>query len=158
MNIEFKLEKRVKVITKLNESIHSDHVLRNPDVFNPFNFKDFRKWFKSFFKKEDVQSVIVYVNDKPVGYTIFKIYKNDSLNPFVKEDCEWIHIDQISIDEAYRNKGIGQKMMEFIFELGLKENINRIRLDVWSNNYSAKKFYSKLGFSLQREILELKIN
>jgi ribosomal protein S18 acetylase RimI-like enzyme len=158
MDIEFKFEKKVKVIAELNESIHTEHVLRNPDVFNPFDIKAIKKWFKVFFEKEDSQCVIAYLDDKPVGYTLFKICKNDPSNPFVKEDYEWIQIDQLSINESFRNKGIGEKMMKFISEIGAKENIKRIKLDVWSNNLGAKKFYSKLGFNLQREILELKIN
>jgi ribosomal protein S18 acetylase RimI-like enzyme len=64
----------------------------------------------------------------------------------------YIHI--ISVKEAYRNKGIGKKLMDFIETL-LFESRDKIFLIVANFNPNAKRFYERNGYVQVGEIPDL---
>jgi len=64
----------------------------------------------------------------------------------------YLHI--ISIKEAYRCKGIGKKMIDFLEEI-VFENTDKIFLVVADFNPDAKHFYEKIGYRQIGEIPNL---
>ena len=44
------------------------------------------------------------------------------------------------------NRGIGKEMMNFAEQLALSQGLTSIRLDTYSGNPDAMKFYIKLGY------------
>ena len=54
-------------------------------------------------------------------------------------------IEELYIDEAFRNHGIGSKFFSFLSE-ELCGKIKRIRLEVGDENDGAKRLYERLGF------------
>lgn len=62
----------------------------------------------------------------------------------------WITFDsaqlcKIAINPVYQRKGIGEKLMEFMFE-HLDEEVEHVFLEVRDSNAKAISFYEKLGF------------
>ncbi|MBQ4068603.1 MAG: ribosomal protein S18-alanine N-acetyltransferase [Lachnospiraceae bacterium] len=55
-------------------------------------------------------------------------------------------ITNIVVDEAYRNLGIGKKIVEFLIEEGDKKGCNSYTLEVRVSNEPAIRLYNKLGF------------
>lgn len=55
-------------------------------------------------------------------------------------------INNIYVLEKFRNKGIASKLIEHIIELGKKNKIINITLEVKKNNYNAIKLYKKYNF------------
>jgi len=56
------------------------------------------------------------------------------------------HITNIAVDPAYRRKGIGQKMLEAMFEKAKGFGASRMTLEVRVSNTGAQALYKKLGF------------
>ncbi|NLX61945.1 MAG: ribosomal protein S18-alanine N-acetyltransferase [Tissierellia bacterium] len=56
------------------------------------------------------------------------------------------HITNIAVDEKYRNKGIGSKIMEGLIQLCIDRNIVSMTLEVRKSNEAAKALYKKFGF------------
>ena len=52
----------------------------------------------------------------------------------------------IIVDEAYRGKGLGSKLMENLLKLAQQENVREIFLTVLSDNVKAIQLYEKHGF------------
>lgn len=61
------------------------------------------------------------------------------------------HIGTIAILPEFQKIGIGQKFLAFICLQLLKENIQKMFLEVRKSNLSAIKLYEKLGFTLDGE-------
>lgn len=55
-------------------------------------------------------------------------------------------ISYIEVQEEYRNKKIGSKMMNYLIDIGYKKNIVNITLEVNVENINAIKLYEKYNF------------
>lgn len=106
--------------------------------------REYCEWFNQSAKSneneyaENEQNFIVYDDDKVVGGAIGLIkYK-------------WYFLDLLYIDEKYRGKDIGTKLLEQIEKFARKENLIGIRMETW--NFQARGFYEKNGYNVFGEI------
>lgn len=68
------------------------------------------------------------------------------------------HINYFVIDEKHRKKGIGNKLINKIFEIAKENKIDNIELIVNSKNKNALEFYKKLKFEEEKLYLCKKID
>lgn len=66
-------------------------------------------------------------------------------------------IDELYIEENWRNKGIGKLAIEFIVQQTKQLGVNAIHLEVEQHNKSAYELYRKSGFKENDRILMTKI-
>ncbi len=81
---------------------------------------------------------LVYDDNKLIGGAI----------GFIKYD--WYFLDMLYIDEEYRKRNIGTRLINEIENFARKEKLTGIRTDTW--NFQAKEFYEKMGFKLFGEL------
>lgn len=70
---------------------------------------------------------------------------------------DFIFVDRMAVDEAYRGAGAGHKMFDFLKELKAEKNMDAIELQVNAKNTAAYEMYRKYGFtekSINLELLE----
>ncbi len=56
------------------------------------------------------------------------------------------HIINLAVGPSYRNRGIGQKMMEYCMEFAKKKGAGLATLEVRESNEAARRMYEKCGF------------
>lgn len=77
-----------------------------------------------------------------VGYIIFWIrFQNEG------------HIISIAVDENYRRKEVGTKLVETALKIFKRYNITQIKLEVRKSNIGAIEFYKDMGFA-EKEVLK----
>ncbi|GAB5400660.1 MAG: hypothetical protein Aureis2KO_22450 [Aureisphaera sp.] len=59
------------------------------------------------------------------------------------KSCE---VDHVIIDDAYRSMGIGDNMMQFVYEHALKRGCRWVELNTYVHNFPSHKFYYNQGF------------
>ena len=80
-------------------------------------------------------------------------YKNIVLNKkiigsfLLTKNGEDLLLEEIFIEEHYRNKGIGESVLRYI----LSNINNNVYLWVYKDNIKAIKLYNKLGFNIKEE-------
>ena len=94
------------------------------------------------------KNLLVIEDQLIIGYIIYKI--ND-------KHAKILWIDQLVIDERYRKKGYGKELYNKVKEIAKNECCKRIELSCWSFNENAIDMYKHIGFTNQREILEINI-
>lgn len=57
-----------------------------------------------------------------------------------------LHIDQMTVDEAYQSQGVGKALMNRAIEQGKALNVERVSLGVIAFNKRAIRFYEQFGF------------
>lgn len=67
------------------------------------------------------------------------------------EDRDYIYLDDFSVTEACRGRGIGSKLMQAAARYAEEIGIPGICLHVEKTNTSAFRFYERLGYSVYRD-------
>ena len=67
------------------------------------------------------------------------------------EPQEYIYLDDFSVAEAYRNQGIGTKLMNAAEAYAEELNIPAVLLHVEKKNEAAFRFYERLGYYIYRD-------
>lgn len=78
--------------------------------------------------------IIYELNNKIVGFCIYDL---------IYDRCE---IEYIGVLEEYRNKKIASKLLEYIIDYSINNNIKNISLEVSLDNTSAINLYKKFEF------------
>ena len=56
-------------------------------------------------------------------------------------------VEHVLVDEAYRGKGLGEKLMRHAIEYAKQQGMGKLFLTVEPERVVAKKLYQKLGFT-----------
>ncbi len=144
MNIDIRImkdEDKKEVIDMMNVFYHSEAVLT--DGSQEIYENDVKACLSD---SPFAEGYVFESNGEIVGYGMLaKSFSTEFGKP-----CIWI--EDIYIKENYRNKGIGNKFFEHIFQ---KYPEYLFRLEAERENKNAVKFYRKLGFE-EIPYLELK--
>lgn len=100
------------------------------------------KWDFSFYCLNEQSELVAYII-------------NSIKNP------TWLHIHRFVVIQKFRNRGIGNSMLNHIKMISKNAGISRICLKVHQQNHSAISFYIRNGFSIIDHIgenLEMDIN
>lgn len=66
---------------------------------------------------------------------------------WLTKDTRHYYIHRLAIDPKFQKLGHAKKLMDFAEALALKNNINSIRLDTFSQNRRNQKFYEARGYT-----------
>ena len=103
--------------------------------------KEHCQWFKKLDLikgyEEKEYNFIAYDGEKLIG----------GATGFIK--YKWYFLDMLFVDEQYRKKGIGSKLISCIEELAKKENLLGVRIETW--DFQAREFYEKNGYEVYAE-------
>lgn len=58
-----------------------------------------------------------------------------------------IEIDNIFVEESYRNQKIGTKLMSYLVSIAIENKVENITLEVRASNNIAIKLYKNFGFN-----------
>jgi GNAT superfamily N-acetyltransferase len=87
--------------------------------------------------KPQYQAFIGKIGGKYISYVIFFFTYSSFLA------LPTLFLEDIFVLEAYRRKGVGQKMFDFLKETAKREGCGRIEFTVLKWNKSAQEFYKK---------------
>ena len=90
---------------------------------------------KFFLDKEDWICVAEYENDV-VAFLSIEVHR----------DVDYIYLDDLSVAEGYRNKGIGTKLIHAAEKYAEEIGIAKIVFHVEKANKDAHRLYSRLGY------------
>jgi GNAT superfamily N-acetyltransferase len=94
---------------------------------------------KSIFTNKEAEVLIAEFGNKPVGFALFfKTYST-----FLGQSN--MHLEDIFVDEAMRNKGIGKEMFKVLSKIALIRKYQRFEWNCLSWNTPSLKFYKKIG-------------
>lgn len=121
--------------------------LQFPNELNISNISEYAE------KLNQNAEIYFLVNNDNKDIGMCAIYTNDYENKI-------IYISSISIKKEYLSKGLGQVLLDHIFTLKDKYNMDYIKLEVKKNNTKAINFYKKNGFQIitEKEDTYLMIN
>lgn len=89
----------------------------------------------------------------PMGYQVILIKENNLVAGLTgiwigaKLYCgKYIEIDNLVVSSKFRNKGIGKKLCDYVYEYGKNNNCKVVMLDAYRTNTESHRFYERENF------------
>ncbi len=115
------------------------------------DFKQLQNVFRIGITSDKQKFIVGILDKKIVGFCSLTIKNN------FWQAGSLAHIDELIVDEKYRGKGIGNKLMEKITEIAAENKCKRIELDSAFHREDAHRFYEKLGFENRAYLFSKKL-
>lgn len=68
-----------------------------------------------------------------------------------------VYLEDLVVNQSYRRQGIGEQLLESVFQFAREENANQVRWHVLDWNEPAIKFYEKLEVKMEDEWVTCKL-
>lgn len=139
-------------IEALAQQVHSLHVQWRPDLYAPAD----ELWPQERFDAAvaERQLFAAKVDETVVGYVLVKI-RNYDMTGHVNRKV--LLVDEVCVDEALRNRGIGTEMMIEVRAIARAFGCTDLQLGVYPQNNEALAFYQKCGFRIRSIDMQMKI-
>ncbi|MFJ9385256.1 GNAT family N-acetyltransferase [Peribacillus sp. NPDC101481] len=138
-----------EVIAKLNRNAHDLHAKLYPKYFKEYNYSAMKESFKSLVENNSFVFLVLKEHEEPIGYVWIEIKKYPE--SAFKNAYKSVYVHQLSIVENQTKKGYGKILMNEVYGIAKKNDIDLIELDYWFENKAAKEFYQKQHFKKYRE-------
>ena len=126
-------------------NLHHDN---RTDIFPDLDYDGKKAEFNKMFNDKEKKIYVVLDDERVVGFIEFVI-KNK------KTKSLWI--DELYVDKDYRYKGYGRSLMNIADKYASDNDCCRVEFNCWKFNDGANKFYSKLGYLVQRIVYEKEV-
>ena len=139
-------------IEGLAQQVHALHVQWRPDIYAPAS----ELWPQDRFDAAvaDRQLFAAKVEETVVGYVLLKVRNYDMVGHTKRKV---LVVDEICVDEARRNQGIGTEMMIEVRAIAHAFGCTDLQLGVYPQNNEALAFYQKCGFRIRSIDMQMKI-
>lgn len=94
-------------------------------------------------QNQDSEFYFIYSNNQLAGY--LKINTNEAQTETIEDDA--LEIERIYIDSSFKRLGLGERLFNKALERAKELKKTAVWLGVWEKNFSAMKFYHKIGFT-----------
>ncbi|MGE3319891.1 MAG: N-acetyltransferase family protein [Candidatus Berkiella sp.] len=104
-------------------------------------------------KEEATQTIVVEKEGQVVAFAMHTLLKNNRLyhHGFA------MYIDELYVLPDYRNQGIGKALFQYIGEIALMKQCNRLEWWVETNNEGAFAFYEHMGARALTEFMTFRL-
>ena len=95
----------------------------------------------------DFHCIVAEDNDKIVGILVYYFL------PYTAQNKPAIYMKELYVDENYRGRKIGERLMNALWDEALVHNCEQIKWTVAPWNKAGQKFYERLGANQNNEWL-----
>lgn len=144
-------------VNNLMLELHNLHVKNRNDIFKATDSPMKEEYFKDLLNNKDAKLFVIenLENSEIVGYSNLKLMNTPNIDIVVKS--KYIYIDDFCIKQAYKRKGIGKKLFNFILEYAKQQGVESVQLNVWSFNEDAIEFYNFMGMKERNVRMEMRV-
>jgi ribosomal protein S18 acetylase RimI-like enzyme len=106
------------------------------------------QFFERFFGQEGnslEDSFIAFDNGDPIGLVLGGIRTYDGYKN--------LRCGTLCVKREYRGKGVSQELFRLFIDNGIRQQCERLSLEVLSDNYRAIRFYEKLGYKKAHKLI-----
>ena len=144
----------VKDVAELSYMVGKLHDEKLPMFFNKTGKGEHLSIIESMIKDENAKILVAKIENKVVGFACLCVQKKERKGYKVNKIG---YIYNLGVDEKYRRKGVGKKLVESAINYFRENGCEAVDLNVFWFNQEALKFYQNLGFdildvSLRKEV------
>lgn len=139
-------------VLRIFRQLHKTHSDLRPDYYLATDVPITQDGYIELFKKPENHVLGAMDGTQLAGMCILKW--RSSKNPLVIRR-KIAYLDDICVDEQYRQRGIGELLCQRALQIAKEEGADGAELGVWNCNHPAMRLYQKLGFIPRVTYMEL---
>lgn len=139
-------------INRLARQVHALHVQWRPDLYTMPEELFPEELFSELVRNKELYAA--KLDGTVAGFAWVRTRQSEGVGLVPRKV---MLVNQICVDEALRNHGIGTRMMEEIRVLARAFGCSELLLSVYPQNDAAVSFYQKCGFLIQNIHMQRKI-
>lgn len=153
MKIRRAEEKDIPRIDALLSQVLEIHAALRPDLFVSGTRKYTDEELKGILKDENTPVFAAAdENDVLAGYAFCVM--NDYSGSNNMQPVRSLYIDDLCVDENARGSHVGRSLYEYVMAYAKEQGCYSVTLNVWEGNDSARAFYDRMGFGIQKTVME----
>ena len=141
-----------EAVNALALEVHAMHVRWRPDKFEMAEELYPEERFQEAIMQRQIY--VAKVGGLIAGYVLLRVRSMDFPGQVKKKV---MLVEEICVEEALRNQGIGKQIMREVRALARAFGCRDLQLSVYPQNESAVAFYEKCGFTIQHITLHSKV-
>ncbi|HOW92157.1 MAG TPA: GNAT family N-acetyltransferase [Anaerolineaceae bacterium] len=115
-------------------------------------YTHFRNVYKAVYKRITHGTAEAWVAESPLHGIVGQVFLQlESDRAELADGWNRAYLYSFRIKPAYRNRGLGTKMMEILENYLISRHFNRLTLNVARDNLDAIRLYKRLGFQIVAE-------
>lgn len=103
---------------------------------------DHRRYLASYFTSKNKLILVAVDRASIVGFCTVRV---DGMPGYFKH-ARRVVIESLYIDQKYRNRGLGKKLLNKAIEWARKQNTDFIEIETWASNQDARRLYQRTQF------------
>ena len=139
-------------VNRLARQVHEMHVSWRPDLFTMPEELFPEELYAEMVKNRELY--VAKLDGAVIGFALLKMRVSEGVGKVTRKI---MLIDQVCVDEALRNHGIGTQMMEEVRALARAFGCTDLQLGVYPQNDEAVSFYQKCGFMIRSIDMQRKV-
>lgn len=147
-------EKDIEGILALLRQVAKVHNGIRPDLFREHTTKYDEEQLKAIIGNDETP-IFVFDDGEVRGHSFCKVV--NTKGDRVLHDMKMLYIDDICVDEKMRGRHIGKALYDHVVKYAKSVGCESITLNVWEGNEPAWNFYNKMGMSVQKTTMEVKL-
>lgn len=150
--VRFAEEKDLERVNEIRAQVNGIHAAGRPDIFKPGFCQELRDRAGELLRDEN-SDILVAERDGLICGMAGVEYLVRAESAYCRERRSY-YVTEFGVDEAYRRRGVGRELLEFMKKDAQKRGFSRMELDAWTFNQSALDFYEAVGFRVFRQFME----
>lgn len=139
-------------VNRLARQVHEMHVQWRPDLYQMPEELFPEELYAELVKNRELY--VAKLDGAVIGFALLKMRVSEGVGKVTRKI---MLIDQVCVDEALRNHGIGTQMMEEVRVLARAFGCTDLQLGVYPQNDAAVSFYQKCGFMIRSIDMQRKV-
>lgn len=131
-------------IGRLHAIVHGLHTKRVSWYFRSKEPDWFTGVAREFLQQPGTKVLVAREEDIIVGYAVGIVRRMQETEITRVNDV--LYIEQIAVDPGFRRRGIGRKLVGALTKIAVEEGLDRVMLETWEFNETARRFFSSMGF------------
>ena len=132
-------------IAELNAVVQQMHHEVAPEWFKPPEMAAIVDYFGEALRTDALRTFVVEADSAVRGYALARLQQQPETA--LTYGGLVVELDQISVDPAYRGRGLGRQLIDRVRSLASDVGAARLQLTVWEFNRPAREVFERAGFT-----------
>lgn len=139
-------------IVELLGQVHEEHRQRRPQWFKPFDRTAALEGQRNLLSRAGAKMFVARVEGVCVGYALVCERLREE-NPF-RYASRSLVVDQMAVSNTHRRQGMGTLLMDRVRAEAAERGVQRVELNVYSDNDDARRFYEAQGLVRFQDVMD----